>query len=139
MPTRRNNSNEKEIHEGHIIKSKEFIKDLLFLEETTKLVHHAAAAAAIGGWGATVLGTTVLAIGGLRRTRFPVVPVLLGGIFGNATNDGSTNCSKESVIGLVASETTGGTTGEGTSKTTLALLCLWAICPSLLWVITNSC
>jgi hypothetical protein len=50
------------------------------------------------------------------------VAVLLNGVFGNAADDGSTDCSEETVVSLVASETTGGTTGEGTGKTTLALL-----------------
>jgi hypothetical protein len=52
------------------------------------------------------------------------VAVLLDGIFGNATDDGSTDCSEKTVVGLVAGETTGGTTCEGTGKTTLAFLSL---------------
>ena len=48
--------------------------------------------------------------------------MLLDGVFGDATNDGSADCSKESVVNLVASEATGGTTCEGTGKTTLAVL-----------------
>lgn len=126
MPTRRNNSKEKEIHEGHIIKAKKF-RDLLFLEETTKLVHHVvvvAAAAAIGG-RSTVLAVAIVGATLGRRTRF--LPVLLNGLFGKVTHEGSTNCSEESVVGLVASVTTGSSTTEGTHQTTLALLALLAL------------
>jgi hypothetical protein len=48
--------------------------------------------------------------------------VLLDGVFSDATNDGSADCSKEPVVDLVASEATGGTTCEGAGKTTLAVL-----------------
>jgi hypothetical protein len=43
-----------------------------------------------------------------------VLAVLLDSILGNAANNGSTDRSEEAVVGLVASETTSGTTGEGT-------------------------
>jgi hypothetical protein len=58
----------------------------------------------------------------LLRRLTVAVAVLLDGVFSDATNDGSTNCSEETVIDLVASESTSGTTGKGTGKTTLALL-----------------
>lgn len=124
MPTRRNNSKEKEIHEGHIIKAKKF-RDLLFLEETTKLVHHVVVAAAAIGGRSTVLAVAIVGATLGRRTRF--LPVLLNGLFGKVTHEGSTNCSEESVVGLVASVTTGSSTTEGTHQTTLALLALLAL------------
>ena len=58
----------------------------------------------------------------LRRRLVVAVAVLLDSVFSDATNDGSTDCAEETVIDLVASEATGGTTGEGTGKTTLAFL-----------------
>lgn len=48
--------------------------------------------------------------------------MLLDGVFSDATDDGSADCSKETVVDLVASEATGGTTCEGASNTTLAIL-----------------
>lgn len=54
--------------------------------------------------------------------RVAVPAVLLDGIFGDGTDDGTTNCSKESVVSLVAGEATGSTSSEGTGETTLALL-----------------
>lgn len=48
--------------------------------------------------------------------------MLLDSVFGDATNDGSTDCSEETVVGLVASEATGSTASESTGETTLALL-----------------
>lgn len=58
----------------------------------------------------------------LRRRLVVAVAVLLDSVFSDATNDGSTNCSEETVVDLVASEATGSTTGESAGKTTLALL-----------------
>ena len=78
----------------------------------------------------------VLALGRLGRAG---VAVLLDGIFGNATNDGSTDCSEEAVVSLVAGETTGSTTGERTSETTLTLLGLGATVLLLLFVTTVAC
>lgn len=91
----------------------------LFLEETTELVHHATTTAAVGG-GSTV--ATTVAGGRGAAGALVTVLVLLDGIFGNATHDGSTDCSEEAVVGLVAGETTGGTASEGAGKTTLTLL-----------------
>lgn len=48
--------------------------------------------------------------------------MLLHGVFSDATNDGSADCSKETVVDLVASEATGGTTCKGACNTTLAIL-----------------
>lgn len=79
---------------------------------------------------------TVLA---LRRLGRAGVAVLLDGIFGNATDDGSTDCSEEAVVGLVAGETTSGTTSEGTGETTLTLLGLGATLSLLLFVATVAC
>lgn len=124
MPTRRNNSKEKEIHEGHVIKAKKF-RNLLFLEETTELVHHVVVAAAAIGGRSTVLAVAIVGATLGRRTGF--LPVLLDGLFSKVTHEGSTNCSEESVVGLVASVTTGSCTTEGTHQTTLALLALLAL------------
>lgn len=106
----------------------------LFLEEATKLIHHATTTATVGG--GTTVATTVA--GGRGATGALVtVLVLLDGIFGNATHDGSTDCSEEAVVGLVAGETTGGTTGESASETTLTLLSFTRCTLLLLIVATN--
>ena len=52
--------------------------------------------------------------------------MLLHGIFGDAANDGSTDCAKNTVVGLVACKSTCGTTGKCTGETTLAL-CAWGL------------
>jgi hypothetical protein len=57
-----------------------------------------------------------------RLRRVAAITVLLDSVFGKTSDDGSTNCSEKAVVDLVAAEGTGGTTGESTSKTTLALL-----------------
>jgi hypothetical protein len=102
----------------------------LLLEETAELVHHAAAAAA-------VLAAAVLAGGTAVRTTLVagagITLVLLDGILSNATDDGSTDCSENAVVGLVACKSTGGTTGESSHQTTLTLL---GLARSLLLVIS---
>lgn len=65
--------------------------------------------------------------------------MLLDGVFSDATDDGSADCSKETVVDLVASEATGGTTCEGTSNTTLAILGLIGGTMLLLLVATVIC
>lgn len=73
----------------------------------------------------------------LRRRLVVLVAVLLDGVFSNATNNGSTDCSEETVVDLVTSEATGGTTGEGTGKTTLSILGLTG--GTLLLIATVTC
>ena len=116
--------------------TKEPIGNPLLLEEATELVHHGTTAT-LGGRGTAVLAATVgTTLGRLGRAG---VAVLLDGIFGDATDDGSTDCSEESVVGLVAGEATSGSTGEGTGKTTLALLSLGTILTLVLFVSTVAC
>jgi hypothetical protein len=94
------------------------VRNPLLLEKATELVHHGVAATVVGR--RTAVGATggwALVVGGVAA-----LAVLLDGVFGDGTDDGTTNCSKESVIGLVAGKATGGTSSEGTSETTLALL-----------------
>jgi hypothetical protein len=62
-----------------------------------------------------------------------VALVLLDGILSDAADDGSTDCSEDAVVGLVASETTGSTASEGTSETTLTVL---GLAGSLLLIIS---
>lgn len=93
----------------------------LLLEETTELVHHTAALVAAGRRGSTV-GTAGTA--GAAMTGASVALVLLDGILSDAADDGSTDCSEEAVVGLVAGEATGGTASESAGKTTLAILSL---------------
>lgn len=107
----------------------------LLLEEAAELVHHAAA---LVGGRATVGTTTAVARGRGAAGTLVVVLVLLDGVLGNATDDGSTDGSEEAVVGLVASESTGGTACEGTGKTTLALLGLTGG-TLLLFVATGVC
>lgn len=73
----------------------------------------------------------------LRRRLVVLVAMLLDGVFSNATNNGSTDCSEETVVDLVTSEATGGTTGEGTGKTTLSILGLTG--GTLLLIATVTC
>lgn len=86
----------------------------LFLEEAAELVRETTAAAVVAS-----VGRTTVARGALL-----LVLVLLDLVFGNAAHDGTTDGSEETVVGLVAHEATSGTAGEGTGKTTLALLSL---------------
>lgn len=87
----------------------------LFLEEAAELVHHAVAATALGRRAA--VGTT-----GRTGRALVALAVLLVCVLCNAAHDRTTDRSEETVVGLVAGKATGGTTGEGTSKTTLAFL-----------------
>lgn len=64
----------------------------------------------------TAVGTTGLTTGA------GIALVLLDSVLSDAADDGSTDCSEDAVVGLVAGETTCGTAGEGTSETTLAIL-----------------
>ena len=97
----------------------------LLLEETAELVHHVAAAAAVLA-GGTAVRTTLVAGAGITL-------VLLDGILSDATHDGPTDCPEKAVVGLVACESTGGTTGESSHQTTLTLL---GLARSLLLVIS---
>jgi len=108
----------------------------LFLEKATECVHHAVAATTLGR-RTTVLATVLAAMG--RLGRVAAVAVLLDSVFGNAANDGSTDCSENAVVGLVAGESTGRTTCEGTGKTTLALLGFTGGTMLLLFVTTVVC
>lgn len=101
----------------------------LLLEETSELVHHAAAAAAVVAGRGTTIGTA----GMTGMTGAGVALVLLDGIFSDAADDGSTDCSEDAVVGLVARETTRRAASEGAGKTTLTLL---GITGSLLLVIS---
>jgi hypothetical protein len=100
----------------------------LLLEEAAELVHHATAAAVVAGRGTTV-GTAGVTTGA------GIALVLLESVLSDAADDGSTDCSEDAVVGLVASETTCGTASEGTSETTLAILCLAG---SLLLIISRA-
>ncbi len=76
--------------------------------------------------GGTAVRTTLVAGAGITL-------VLLDGIFSDATDDGSTDCSEKAVVGLVAGKSTSGTTGESSHQTTLTLL---GLARSLLLVIS---
>lgn len=51
-----------------------------------------------------------------------VLAVLLDSVLRETTHDGTTDCSEEAVVHLVATVATGDTTGESTHETTLTLL-----------------
>ena len=86
----------------------------LFLEEVAELVHHATA---------TVRGVRGGTVGLLVLVLFVVlVLVLLHSIFSKAAHDSTTDCSKDAVVGLVASETTGRTARESASNSTFTVL-----------------
>jgi DNA gyrase/topoisomerase IV subunit B len=91
----------------------------LLLEETTELVHHTAAALVAARRRGSTVGTA-----GASMTGATVALVLLDGILSDAADDGSTDCSEEAVVGLVAGEATGGTASQSAGKTTLAILSL---------------
>lgn len=99
----------------------------LLLEETAELVHHVAAVAAVLAGGTAVRTTLVPGAG--------ITLVLLDGILSDATDNGPTDCSENAVVGLVACESTGGTTGESSHQTTLTLL---GLARSLLLVISSA-
>lgn len=96
----------------------------LFLEEATELIHHAIALRVRG----TVTGRALL---------LAMVLVLLDSILGDATNDGSTNSSENSVVRLVAHEATSSTTCQSAGETTLTLLGLAG--STLLVVVAGGC
>lgn len=78
----------------------------LALEETAELVRETATAAAVG-WRAAVGSATVAG-------RLVLVLVLLELVLCDASHDGTSDGSEETVVGLVAHEATSGTTGEST-------------------------
>lgn len=64
---------------------------------------------------------TVTALTILRLT-FVLVLVLLCGLFSKMADEGTADRSKDTVVGLVAGETTGSTTSESAANSTIALL-----------------
>lgn len=70
-------------------------------------------------------GTTVLRRGTVARRlllALVLVLVLLDSVFSDTAHDGTTDCSEETVVGLVTSETTGSTACKSTGETTLTIL-----------------
>lgn len=91
----------------------------LFLEEAAQLIHHSTATTMGAAVGAAIAAVAAAVIGGATLT---LVFMLLDRVFGDASHDCTTDCSKDAMVGLVAREPTGGTTGKGTSETALTLL-----------------
>lgn len=88
----------------------------LFLEEAAQRAHHVAAAAVrrrLATVGATMSGAVVPPL------------VLLDRVFGDAAHDRATDCTEETVVGLVACVAAGRAACQSTGETPLAFLCLF--------------